>query len=173
MEIWDAYDRDQKIIDGMTLVRGEEASIPEGVYHLVCNVLVKHTDGTYLIMQRDLRKAYPGMWEASAGGSALKGETAPECAARELREETGITASGLKEIRRFARDLTHSFYVEYLCVTDCDKDSIRLQEGETIAYRWLSAEEICRMSEDELLSERMRQYIRNTLEKNCKEDTEI
>ena len=35
MEIWDAYDENYNIIDGMTLVRGDEAFIPEGVYHLV------------------------------------------------------------------------------------------------------------------------------------------
>ena len=75
MEIWDAYDENYNIIEGMTLVRGDEAFIPEGVYHLVCDIIVKHTDGTYLLMQRDPRKHYPLMWEASAGGSALKGES--------------------------------------------------------------------------------------------------
>ena len=50
MEIWDAYDENFNIIDGMTLVRGEEETIPEGVYHLVVDILVKHKDGTYLLM---------------------------------------------------------------------------------------------------------------------------
>ena len=88
MEIWDAYDSDFNIIEGMTLIRGEENSIPDGIYHLVCTILVKHTDGTYLLMKRDLSKTYPGMWEATAGGSALKGEDPLTCAFRELREET-------------------------------------------------------------------------------------
>ena len=159
MEIWDAYNSDFEKIDGMTLIRGEEGQIPDGVYHLVCHILVKHQDGTFLIMKRDMQKSYPGMWEATAGGSALKGETPLECAFRELREETGINASKLTEIKRFVWDPTHSFYVEYLCETECDKDSIILQEGETIAYKWVDADEICRMKSDELLSERMRQYI--------------
>ena len=162
MEIWDAYSSDFEITDGMTLVRGEEASIPAGVYHLVCNVLVRHTDGTYLLMQRDLRKPYAGMWEATAGGSALKGETPVECARRELMEETGITAGVTEEIRRTVWEPTHCLYADFLCITDCDKDSIVLQEGETIAYRWAAADEIRRMSSKELLSERMRQYISRT-----------
>ena len=29
----------------------------------------------------------------------------------------------------------------YLCITDCPKDAIRLQEGETITYKWVSKEE--------------------------------
>ena len=92
MEVWDAYDAHLNKIDNMTLVRGEK--IPDGVYHLVCDVLVKHVDGTYLLMQRDFIKHYGGMWEATAGGSALRGETPFECAKRELREETGIVADG-------------------------------------------------------------------------------
>ena len=102
MELWDAYDKEFNIIAGMTLVRGEERSIPDGVYHLVNHILVKHVDGSFLLMKRDPGKPHPNMWEASAGGSALKGESILESAFRELREETGIIASDLKEIRRFA-----------------------------------------------------------------------
>jgi len=160
MELWDAYNSKFEKIEGLTLVRGEEARIPEGVYHLVCHILVKHTDGTYLLMQRDFRKPYPGMWEATAGGSALKGETPLESAFRELQEETGIKASELTEIGRVVRDQTRSCYVEYLCVTDCDKDSVVLQEGETIAFKWAMAEDLISMPPEELLSVRMREYVK-------------
>ena len=67
MELWDAYNADFQKVDGITLVRGEP--IPDGLYHLVSDILVKHTDGTYLIMQRDPRKHLGGMWEATAGGA--------------------------------------------------------------------------------------------------------
>lgn len=137
MEIWDAYMMDGTPT-GRTLVRGEP--IPEGLYHLGCEILVRHTDGDYLLMQRDLRKkCYPGYWEATAGGSALQGETAFECARRELREETGIEAASLTEIGCFlSRD---TIYRQYLCTTDGDKTAVTLQEGETIAYRWVTEEE--------------------------------
>lgn len=52
-------------------------------------------------------------------------------------EETGVTAINLSEIGRIIQDAHHALYVEYLCVTDCPKDSILLQEGETIAYKWV------------------------------------
>ena len=51
MELWDAYDAKLNKIDGMTLIRGEE--VPDGVFHLVCEIIVRHADGTYLLMQRD------------------------------------------------------------------------------------------------------------------------
>ena len=96
MEVWDAYDAQLNRVEGVTLIRGE--AIPAGLFHLVCDIIVKHTDGTYLLMLRDGRKRFGGMWEATAGGSALQGERPAECAARELLEETGIAAERLTEV---------------------------------------------------------------------------
>ena len=95
-EIWDAYDKELNKIDNVQLIRGEP--IPDGFYHLVCDIVVKHTDGTYLLMQRDFKKTFGGMWELTAGGSALAGETPLEGAMRELREETGIISFNLLHI---------------------------------------------------------------------------
>jgi 8-oxo-dGTP diphosphatase len=45
------------------------------LFHLVSEIIVKHEDGMYLLMQRDWKKPNsPGLYEATAGGSALKGE---------------------------------------------------------------------------------------------------
>ena len=135
MEIWDAYNEDGSLA-GCDLIRGEP--IPDGLCHLVCEILVRHIDGSYLLMQRDFNKeGHPGMFEATAGGSALKGETLIEAATRELKEETGITASELTQINGPFLDNKNLFYC-FLCVTDCDKTSVTLQAGETISYVWLS-----------------------------------
>lgn len=157
MEQWDAYNKDFEKIAGMTLIRGEK--IPNEIYHLVSDVIVRHMDGTYLLMQRDIRKHFGGMWEATAGGSALKGEDALSCAIRELREETGIEAEDLSEVGCVIDDNNHTIYVEFLCVTACAKDCITLQEGETSAYKWVLKEELISMKEDELLTERMQRFV--------------
>lgn len=159
MELWDAYDGNIQKIDGMTLVRGEESSIPEGVYHMVVFILVRHTDGQYLLMRRSPCKAYPMYWEATAGGSVLQGETAVQGAIRELREETGIQADTLEEKTHFVDDETHSAYFVFLCVTDCDKESIILQEGETCEFKWADKEEILAMGDDELLAQSTRRFV--------------
>ena len=159
MELWDAYDAELNKLDGITLVRGEESTFSDDIFHLVCDIIVKHVDGTYLLMQRDTRKHYGGMWEATAGGSALQGETPLMCAQRELAEETGIISTELKEVGRMAVKETHSVYVEFLCVTDWDKDNIRLQEGETIDFKWVTREELLTMKKDELVTERMQIFI--------------
>lgn len=155
LEKWDAYDENLNKISGMTLIRGEK--IPEGMFHLVSDILVRHADGSYLLMQRDRRKHFGGMWEATAGGSALAGESPLECAARELWEETGIKPDNLVEVGRTKNGST--LYVEHLCVTECPKDSVRLQEGETTAYKWVSRLELLEMKKDELVTERMQKFV--------------
>lgn len=137
VELWDAYNRDGNPA-GRDLIRGEP--IPDGLCHIVCEILVRHTDGSYLLMQRDFNKeGYAGMFEASAGGSVLKGETAYDGAIRELKEETGIIADKLTRIYCVYNG-RHAILHGFLCVTDCDKSSVSLQEGETISYKWLDKE---------------------------------
>ena len=155
MEFWDAYNEQCEIIDGITLIRGEK--IPDGIYHLVSDIIVKHADGSYLLMQRDKEKQFGGMWEATAGGSALSGEDAITCAIRELREETGIISDKLTEVGRVVSHDT--IYVEFLCEADCKKDSVVLQEGETSAYKWVSKEELLSMKNDELATKRIQGFI--------------
>jgi 8-oxo-dGTP diphosphatase len=159
MEIWDAYKEDGTLA-GCDLIRGEE--IPYGLYHLVSEIIVKHKDGMYLIMQRDWEKTnFPGLYEASAGGSALKGEGPYEAAIRELKEETGIDADKLKQIYKCIGKNT--IYYGYLCETDCNKEDITLQEGETISYLWMTKEEFLKFVESdeyvEEYKERMSEYL--------------
>lgn len=141
MELWDAYHADGTLA-GCDLVRGEP--VPDGLFHMVCSVLVQHADGTYLLMKRDPNKPnWPGVYEASAGGSALKGE-APEAAARrELLEETGIRAQSLTPL--YEETGEHTLYRGFLCVTDCAKTAITLQKGETVDFQWVTRAQLLAM----------------------------
>ena len=159
MELWDAYNSDYEKIEGLTLIRDDETNFPEGAYHLVCEVLVRHVDGTYLLMKRDPTKPlYPNVWEATAGGSVLKGETDVQGALRELREETGIVADKLEFLEKNLDK--YCWHIRYLCVTDCDKNSVQLQKGETCDYKWVTAAKALSMSETELINKPMRNYIK-------------
>lgn len=159
MEKWDAYDKHLNKINEITLIRGEH--IPEGIFHLVCEIIVKHSDGTYLLMQRDKKKHLGGMWEAGAGGSALQGEDPLTCAIRELKEETGILADNLIEIGRVLHHEHKTYYVEYLCNTDIDKNNIILQEGETSAFKWVTCNQLRNMSKNELATQRILNFIKD------------
>lgn len=139
MELWDAYNKDGKKL-GIDLIRGQD--IKQGLFHLVCEVVVRHIDGSYLMMLRDYNKdIYPGYYELGAGGSVLKGESSKAGAARELLEETGIVANNLILIASYCDNKT-AIYNSYLCETDINKNDIVLQENETIGYKWISKDEL-------------------------------
>ncbi len=146
MELWDAYDADWQPT-GETLVRGEP--IPPGRYHLVAEVLLRGPDGRWLLMRRSEDRPYaPGMWEASAGGSALRGEDAARAALREVREETGLPAEGLEPVFRARGD--GWLFVYFLARTD--RIDVQLQSGETADWRWVGTAELRRAAEaDELM----------------------
>lgn len=148
MEIWDGYLADGRLA-GVDLIRGEE--IPRGIYHLVCEIIVRHIDGDYLLMQRDFNKeGYPGYFEATAGGSALKDEDKLTCAKRELLEETGIICDVFEEIGSARSENT--IYYNFLCVTDWDKNAITLQDGETVSYKWVCEKDfVCFINSEEII----------------------
>ncbi len=101
-----------------------------------------HVSGDYLLMQRDISKPnYGGYYEATAGGSALKGENEYTCIRRELLEETGILADKFEKISVDIEDDKNCIFYSFLCITDCEKDSIKLQQGETMSYKWISEKE--------------------------------
>lgn len=147
MEIWDAYKADGSLA-GIDLVRGEK--IPEGLYHGVSEIFVLHKDETVLLTQRDYNKPnYPGLYESGAGGSILKGETFVSGAIRELMEETGIECKqGLTEM--YTMVTCNTIYKGFLCLVDIDKNSIQLQEGETISYEWISKKDFIDFYKSEL-----------------------
>jgi len=160
MELWDAYTRNGAKTGGV-LVRGQ--GMWPGIYHLVCEVLVRHIDGSYLCMIRSRQKPnYPSYPECTAGGSALLGESPLECVRRELREETGIEWMEFEEISRTVRECDCAIFHSYICTVDWPKEAITLQEGETEGYQWLSEAEFIdlvnsgRMIPEQM--ERMRAY---------------
>ena len=134
-ELWDLYDASCQPT-GETWVRGSVRPFPEGRYHIVCDILIRNVDGEYLLTQRDpCKEVHPGEWEASAGGSALAGESPLQAAEREMAEETGLTATRMELVGRSMRG--SCIFYSYLAETECRREDVRLQEGETVDYRWV------------------------------------
>ena len=164
MELWDAYNLDGTLA-GFDIIRGEK--IPFNYFHMVCEAVIQHIDGDYLLMQRSYNKEiYPGKWEIGAGGSALKGENNIEAVWREIKEETGIDTGELKEIYTLIHQKHQAIYYGYLLKTACKKDAIQLQENETIDYKWISQNELFDFYNNECsltLKERLKDYIDSIL----------
>ena len=146
MELWDAYDARGRSL-GHTLIRGED--VPAGEFHLVVDILVRHTDGSFLLTLRDPSKpAFPSCWELSVGGAVIAEESPLQAAMRELLEETGIAADTLSPAYQITWPQSHSIYYGYVCRYAGSKDDIILQPGETAAYRWMTPEELLHFADN-------------------------
>lgn len=161
MELWDAYNADGTLA-GVDLIRGDD--VPEQYFHLVCEAVIQHTDGEYLLMQRSFNKYYnPGKWEIGASGAALKGENKVQAILREIKEETGIDCGNLKELYHVVHENHKAIYCGFLLVTSFDKKNIQFQEGETIGFKWVSKEELIRFYDSSECSpfakDRVKDYI--------------
>ena len=146
MERWDLYDRN-RMRTGETLERGQP--VPAGRYHLVVHVAVFDPLGRLLIQQRQpFKEGWPNLWDMTAGGSAVAGETSPQAAARELREEVGLAL----DLSACTPALTIYYDVcfddVYVVTREVDPDALTLQAEEVRAVRWATEEEVLRMLEE-------------------------
>ncbi|MBO0856188.1 MAG: NUDIX domain-containing protein [Nocardia sp.] len=80
---------------GIEIGSAERAVVyAEGLWHASAGVLVRSTDGRRIHVHRrtETKMVFAGMHDCLAGGVLDPGETPARAAARELREELGITA---------------------------------------------------------------------------------
>ena len=141
MEMWDLYDKNE-VKTGLSITK-RFGDIPAGYFHIVVETLVKHTDGTYLVMQRDFnKKESPGVYEGSAGGSILAGETKVDGAIREVLEETGLHVKHIEPTYYFVNEAKGVINQGYLALVDDPSKKIVYQPGETINHQWLTLEEL-------------------------------
>lgn len=162
MELWDAYNKNEEKA-GVDLVRGEE--IPKGLYHLVVSTVVRHKDGTYLLLKRNEEQPLaPGFEEVGISGAVLKGETPVRAALRELREETGIRTERLDLIYHLISEGMRGICYGYLCMTDIPKDSVVIQEREVSAYRWVTEEELLEFCESDACIPTQRVWLESFLD---------
>ncbi len=72
----------------------------------------------------------------------MEGEDKLQAVLREIEEETGINEGICEEIYSLVHEGYHAIHYGYLFVTSFDKKRIRLQEGETIDYKWITKTEL-------------------------------
>ncbi|MEJ2515066.1 MAG: dihydroneopterin triphosphate diphosphatase [Gammaproteobacteria bacterium] len=113
-------------------------------------LVVVHTAGGDVLL---LERVRPAGWWQSVTGSLREGESPAEAARRELAEETGLAAGGLRDLalqarfpihpdwrHRYAPEVTenleHAFALELP-----GRTRIRLEPGGHRAFAWLPAED--------------------------------
>ncbi len=140
MESFDLYDVNRNRT-GKVLERGNK--VPEGCYRLVVHVCIFDSQGRMLIQKRQrTKKGWSGMWDITAGGSALTGDNSQTAASRELLEEVGIDYSleGMRPAMTIYFD--GGFNDIYTVNMDVDISTLTLQASEVEEVRWATEDEI-------------------------------
>lgn len=152
MELWDIYDSNKKRT-GRTMKRNDWC-LKDGEYHLTVLGVLRRPDGRYLITQRVMTKSWaPGWWEVSGGG-VMAGEESEEAVRREILEETGIDVTGAEGGYLFTYSRENpgegdNYFVDiYRYTLEIDDADVKLQEAETLGYRFATHDEIKELAKE-------------------------
>ncbi|MCD7855506.1 MAG: NUDIX domain-containing protein [Clostridiales bacterium] len=140
MEFFDVYNSD-RTKTGFKCERGKEP--PSGGYRLVVHICIFNSKGEMLIQKRQpVKHAFPDMWDLSAGGSVISGETSAEGAQRETLEELGLKTDLSQKTPHLTFCCENIFDDYYIINRDIDLDELILQESEVSEVKWADLEEI-------------------------------
>lgn len=138
MELFDIYDQERQFT-GRTAERGTKLSV--GDFRLVVNLSILNSDNQLLIQQRQpFKEGWPNMWDISAGGSAIAGETSQEAIARETQEEIGLHYDFSEMRPFFTLNFDEGFDDYYMLYQDIALSELRLQTSEVHAVKWATRE---------------------------------
>ncbi len=139
-EIIDLYTADRKKAN-RTHIRGTKH--PDGLYSMVVHVCIFNAQNQMLLQQKSDRKNKNNIWDFSAGGCSLSGETSRQAITRELFEELGISYDFSGEapyLTTYYKDCFDDVYI--LRNLDVDVSTLTLQEAEVKAVKWATKEDI-------------------------------
>lgn len=139
MEQWDLFDENRQPLNKIH-VRGEK--IEQGHYHVVVGIWTINSQNEILLTLRHAEKDfYPNCWE-NTGGCVRAGEGSLQGAKRELFEETGIDVKEEDFILFKTERTEDTFSDTYIVRVDRLVEELVMQEGETVAAKWVSLEEL-------------------------------
>ncbi|WP_016913154.1 NUDIX hydrolase [Mammaliicoccus vitulinus] len=148
METWDLYDENRQLLNE-TMVRGHE--VPPNRYHLVIHVCIINEQGQLLIQKRrDDKLGWPGAWDFSSGGSAIKGDHAREAAERETFEELGLEIDLSNQRPHFTINFENGFDDFFIVHQEVDIESLKFPTEEVEEVKWATKKEIHNMVKEGL-----------------------
>jgi len=146
-ELRDLYDFNSQKTD-KTYRKGD--MIPEGYYPMVVMVVIRNSEGKFLMQKRVKSKG--GDWGVT-GGHSKSGETPLEGIISEVREELGLDFSNENFIEYDSGCDGKDCYKMYFINKDIDLNDISIQEEELSEVRWFSIDELKHMVDINELNE--------------------
>lgn len=136
MELRDLYDRNGNLTS-KTYYKGD--TIPDGFYPMVVMVVIRNSNGEFLMQKRTPNKG--GDWGVT-GGHPKSGETPIEGIITEVKEELGLDFSKENFIEYDSGCDGKDCYKMYYVTKDIDINDITIQESELTEVRWFTMDEL-------------------------------
>ena len=138
-ELRDLYDKNGNKTN-KTYHKGEK--IPDGYYPMVVMVVIRNSDGKFLMQKR--AKSKGGDWGVT-GGHPKSGETPIEGIITEVKEELGLDFSNEKFIEYDSGCDGKDCYKMYFINKDVELKDISIQKEELSEVRWFTMDELKNM----------------------------
>lgn len=129
----------------------------EGLWHKAVCVFIINSKEQVLLQKRSAnKKAWPNMWDVTAGGNVLAGEFGFQAIIRECKEELGIkldkndiTFIGSVISTNKKEDIINNYFNEYYIVKkEVDITKLQLQKEEVSEVKWIDKDEIIEKIKD-------------------------
>ena len=149
MEIWDVYDKDRNFT-GKVISRNGKQDLKKGEYGLVAHVAIFNDKNEMLIQKRQASKQkFPNLWDITAGGHSISGETSQETIERELWEELGYRHD-FSDVRSHLTVNSERDFGDVYIINDVDIDlnDLKIQVEEVQSVTWATKEEILQLIEE-------------------------
>ncbi|QBF34370.1 NUDIX domain-containing protein [Mycoplasmopsis phocirhinis] len=164
MEYLDIYD-DERNKTGQTTTRGHITNKNNNL--LAVFIVVFNHEGKMLIQKRSPDKFIsPGVWDLSAGGAVLSGESSFQGAYREAMEEIGYRLDSTRKKPVFSEYYSTFIVDYYLAQTDWDLSKFKIQKEEVDEIKYCDLSEIETLMQKKLFREHSLNIIRLLFEIN-------
>lgn len=149
MEILDVYDK-YKTLTGKKILKGQYNELLQGEYTLLTYVAIFNSENEMLIQKRQAElDRHPNLWDISASGHVISGETSDEAIERKLYEELGHKHEFVEDLAYFTINNNKSFGDVYIINDDIDINDLRLDYKKVQNVTWATKDEILQLIEEE------------------------
>ena len=116
-----------------------------GLWHRTSHIWIVNSKGQILCLKRSILKdSSPGLWEPYCGGHVGAAEEYLDAAVKEIGEEVGLEfkSEDLKLFKIQQCEFHREFQAEYRVNWDGDPLTLKLEQGEVDAARWVDIGEV-------------------------------
>ncbi len=158
MDVIDIYDLDHVPTGRVT---DRPGSLSSGEFRLVIHICIFNGQGQLLIQKRrENCHKWPGAWDMTVSGCAIRGEKGRDAAMREAMEELSLELDLNNARPAFTVSFPGGFDELFIVNMEVELESLVLQEEEVTDVRWASEEEVMELIERGLFTPVLPEYMR-------------